>query len=64
MILDLTAPFPENHVYGQAKERLGDLLIIPWFYLIILKIVLGGHFSEEEKKTDTKPVIPDREALP
>ena len=39
-------------------------MIIPSFYLIILKRVLGEHFSQEEKKTGTKSVIPHREALP
>ena len=48
----------------QAKERLGDLFIFPQLYLIILKRVLGEHLSQEEKKTDTEPVILDRETLP
>ena len=65
MILDLTAPFPKSlSIKNQANLTVGDLLIIPSFYLIILKRVLREHFSQEEKKTDTEHVIPDREALP
>ena len=66
MILYLTAPFPKKFVYkNQAKERPEDLLIIPKFYLIILKRVLGEHFFlRGKRRIKTKPDIPDREALP
>ena len=38
--------------------------MIPLFYLIILKRVLGENFSQEENPTSTEPIILDREALP
>ena len=41
------------------------ILIFHLFYLIAIpKRVLREHFSKEEKQAGTKPIIPDREALP
>ena len=49
---------------SSQREALGSFWITPSFYMIILKRVLGEHFFQDEMKTDTKRVIPDREALP
>ena len=47
MILDLTTPLTEKYAYKNPSQRKdwGHLLIIPKFYLIILKRVLGEYFS-------------------
>ena len=71
MILDLTTPFPKNHIYKDSSQReawglpihlsLKNSIIIPDN---IQEISWRIFFLRGKRKIDTKPDIPDRESLP
>ena len=66
MILDLTAPFPENSDYKDTTQReawgsFENSRILPNYSQ---ESSWRTFFLKRKKETDTVPIILDREALP